>query len=98
MQDQKSSMIILDSQEFHKVIKNAIESTLVSIKENASLSTSTPNDLLSTEQLAQKLQVSDQTINRWRKKNRIPFVKIGKSFRFDLEQVLQVLTTKNGGK
>lgn len=91
------NMIILDSLEFHNVIKKAVHTSLLEIKllpQHKEVNST----FLNTEQLAQKLQVSDQTINRWRKKNRIPFVKIGKSFRYDVEEVLQVLSTKKVGK
>jgi excisionase family DNA binding protein len=54
-------------------------------------------ELLTTEELAERLSVSSQTVHRWRKKNRISYLKIGKSFRYDYLIVLHELKNKKGG-
>jgi excisionase family DNA binding protein len=47
--------------------------------------------LLTKRGLAPKLQISERTVSEWMKKGRIPFLKIGKTVRFDLADVLQKL-------
>jgi 5-methylcytosine-specific restriction protein A len=44
------------------------------------------NNLVSEKELAEILQLSRSTINRLRKQG-MPFIKIGKSVRYDLEAV-----------
>jgi excisionase family DNA binding protein len=44
------------------------------------------NEYLTTEELAEKLKVTRQSIWHWRKKG-LPALKIGRAVRFDLEAV-----------
>ena len=56
-------------------------------------------NLLSTTQLAEKLNVHYMTVLRMVKAERIPFIKVGKTeFRFDLKKVMGALekTTLEG--
>lgn len=52
-------------------------------------------ELLTTIELAEVLNISRQTIFRWRKEG-MPFYKISKSVRFDLEEIREWLQTKKG--
>ena len=47
--------------------------------------------LLSKRGLAPRLQISVRTVDEWIRKGRIPFLKIGKSVRFRLTDVLEKL-------
>ena len=47
--------------------------------------------LLNKRGLAPKLQISTRTLDDWMRKGRIPFLKVGKSVRFRLADVLQKL-------
>jgi excisionase family DNA binding protein len=47
--------------------------------------------LLSKRGLAPKLQISTRTLDDWMRKGRIPFLKVGKTVRFRLADVLQKL-------
>lgn len=40
---------------------------------------------------AEYLSVSPQTLKRWREKGKIPFIKIGASIRYDLDEVIKAL-------
>ena len=51
--------------------------------------------LLTTIELSQVLNVSRQSIYKWRKDG-MPFYKIGKAVRFDLEEIKEWLQTKKG--
>lgn len=51
-------------------------------------------NLLTTKQLAEKLQVAEITITKWREKD-LPFVKIGRSVRFDEKQVSEWIAKQN---
>jgi excisionase family DNA binding protein len=47
--------------------------------------------LLSKRGLAPKLQISTRTLDDWMRKGRIPFLKVGKTVRFRLADVLEKL-------
>jgi excisionase family DNA binding protein len=49
------------------------------------------NALLDTVQLAAFLGVHEMTVRRWVMKRKIPFVKVGRSVRFEKERVLERL-------
>jgi excisionase family DNA binding protein len=49
--------------------------------------------LLSKRGLAPKLQISTRTLDDWMQKGRIPFLKVGKTVRFRLADVLEKLST-----
>ncbi|MDN3657952.1 helix-turn-helix domain-containing protein [Ferruginibacter paludis] len=46
---------------------------------------------ISQKELSEFLKVTPQTIIRWRKKKRIPFMTIGSAVRFDLKAVVEAL-------
>lgn len=48
-------------------------------------------ELLTTAELMAKLKVSEITIYSWRKAKTIPFIKIGRQFRYRLPEVLEAL-------
>ena len=47
--------------------------------------------LLTKRGLAPKLQISTRTLDDWMRRGRIPFLKIGHSVRFKLDDVLEKL-------
>ena len=47
--------------------------------------------LLRKRELAEKLAISKRTLDVWMQKGRIPFLKIGRSVRFRLSDVMQRL-------
>lgn len=51
-------------------------------------------NILDTDQLMAKLGVTRQTLSKWRKENRIPFIQVGHVVRYDLDKVLEVLENK----
>jgi excisionase family DNA binding protein len=62
-----------------------------------SISESAANDrasvgLLRKRELAEKLSISERTLCVWMSKGRIPFLKVGRSVRFRLPDVLAKLT------
>jgi excisionase family DNA binding protein len=48
------------------------------------------SNLLTTKQLAEKLQVAEITIHKWREKG-LPFLKLGRAVRFNLDDVMEWL-------
>ena len=61
-----------------------------------SISESVTNDrasdgLLRKRELAEKLAISKRTLDVWMQKGRIPFLKVGRSVRFRLTDVLEKL-------
>jgi excisionase family DNA binding protein len=49
--------------------------------------------LLRKRELAEKLAISKRTLDVWMAKGRIPFLKVGRSVRFRLSDVLEKLQT-----
>ena len=49
--------------------------------------------LLRKQELAEKLAISKRTLDIWMQKGRIPFLKVGRSVRFRLPDVLEKLQT-----
>ena len=49
--------------------------------------------LLRKKELAQQLAISKRTLDVWMQKGRIPFLKVGRSVRFRLSDVLEKLNT-----
>jgi excisionase family DNA binding protein len=48
--------------------------------------------LLRKRELAQQLAISKRTLDAWMQKGRIPFLKVGRSVRFRLSDVLEKLS------
>ena len=53
---------------------------------------------ITTKELCKYLKISSVTCIRWRKKGKIPFMKIGGSIRYDKAAVLAAIESSNGGK
>lgn len=49
---------------------------------------------ITTEELSQRLQVTRQTLNNWRKQG-LPFIKIGRAVRFDMDEVNKWIEEQN---
>ena len=48
-------------------------------------------DIITGEQLCKKLDVTIQTLIRWRHKGKIPYMQIGSAIRYDLNKVLEAI-------
>lgn len=48
-------------------------------------------EIISDKTLCERLEVTRQTIGRWRKQNRIPFIQIGSVIRYDFNKVVEAL-------
>lgn len=46
-------------------------------------------NLLTTKEIADKLKVAEITIHKWRAENGMPFLRIGRSVRFDEQKVIE---------
>jgi hypothetical protein len=53
------------------------------------------NELLNKNQIKEKLNISIGKLNGMMRKNEIPFIKIGKCVRFDLENVVKTIIRKS---
>jgi excisionase family DNA binding protein len=51
------------------------------------------DSLLTKKELAPHLRVGPRTVDEWMRKKRVPFLKIGKTVRFRLSDVLEKLNT-----
>ena len=73
-----------------------IENILLDMQRNNSQSKNITEDhsttsLIDTKELCAFLKVTEQTIIRWKKKKKIPFIKVGTSFRFIKKDVIKSL-------
>lgn len=53
---------------------------------------------VNTKELCKFLSISEATCIRWRKKNRIPYLKIGGSIRYEIKSVVEALEVAGGAK
>ena len=49
------------------------------------------NKFIDTQQLLKVLAISPATLNRYKKRGLIPFIKLGNVHRYDLEKVIKAL-------
>jgi|JI6StandDraft_1071083.scaffolds.fasta_scaffold110499_2 hypothetical protein len=54
-------------------------------------------EIIDGKELIKRLNISEPTLIRWRKKSKIPFLQLGTSLRYDWRKVLNSLEHKNGG-
>jgi excisionase family DNA binding protein len=59
------------------------------VREELARSGNGAGNLLTAEQLAEKLQVDESTVYRWVKEKRIPYYESGRFVRFNLKEVLE---------
>jgi len=57
-------------------------------------------EIITGEELCKKLDVTIQTLIRWRQKGRVPYMQLGSSIRYDLIKVLDAIEVnkKKGAK
>lgn len=53
-----------------------------------------PNKPVNTKELCAYLGITPQTLIRWKKKRKIPYMNIGSAVRFDLSKVIAALEKK----
>ena len=53
-------------------------------------------ELVNAAQLAERIHVSLRTVADWKSRRLIPFVKVGKSVRFNPARVIEVLESNHG--
>ncbi len=61
------------------------------IKDDTATAESAADGLLTKSELAPKLRISNRTLDVWMRNGRIPFLKLGKSVRFRLADVIEKL-------
>lgn len=57
-----------------------------------------PPRIVDGEALEKELGITRQTLARWRKTNRIPYIQVGAVIRYDLNKVIGALEKKKGGR
>lgn len=58
-----------------------------------------PTDLLTAEELADRLRIRPDTVRTWSRRGLIPKVQLSrKVIRFDLKAVVDAMATRHGGK
>jgi hypothetical protein len=48
-------------------------------------------DIMTGEQVCEKLDITIQTLIKWRQKGKVPFLKIGSAVRYDFNKVVSAL-------
>lgn len=49
------------------------------------------SELLTAKQLAEKLQTDPETIRRWARERKIPYIRVGREYRFEYNEVIETL-------
>ena len=57
-------------------------------------------EIITGDKLCQRLDITIQTLIRWRQKGKIPFMQIGSAIRYDLNKVIEAIEVgkKKGAK
>lgn len=79
-------------------IQDQLDRLLLAVLSTEHQSTLLPGKPITTKELCKFLNISTTTCIRWRKKGRIPFLRIGGSVRYDRNAVITALESKNGGR
>ncbi len=53
-------------------------------------------DLINSRELSQKLGISAPTLFRWRKKGKIPYLRVGESIKYNLVDVIKAIEVRRG--
>jgi excisionase family DNA binding protein len=53
-------------------------------------------DLINSRELSQKLGISAPTLFRWRKKGKIPYLRLGESIKYNLADVIKAIEVRRG--
>ncbi|HTN00201.1 MAG TPA: hypothetical protein VL088_15700 [Pedobacter sp.] len=53
--------------------------------------TSPKTEIISGETLCKRLEITRQTLGRWRVQKRIPFIEVGRVIRYDFPKVVEAL-------
>lgn len=83
----------------HEELQNTINDAVLEAYKSLSLNIIQKDEveIIDGKQLMKRLNISEPTLIRWRKKSKIPFLQIGTSIRYDWFKVLIALETKKGG-
>jgi hypothetical protein len=57
-----------------------------------------PPEIINSEELARRLDISEPTVINWRRKKKIPFIKVDGVIRYNWPRVVEQLETKSTGK
>ena len=85
---------ITTPEDLQDAISSAVNKAFLTISLNAGRSPER-KEIIDTKELCTRLNITEPTVIRWRKKGRIPFLQIGSSIRFDFGAVVSAL---EGGK
>ena len=53
-------------------------------------------NLINSKELSQKLGISAPTLFRWRKKGKIPYLRVGESIKYNLADVIKAIEVRRG--
>ena len=79
--------VLCTTEELADIIRQVLREEKPSIQAAANI-----EEIIDTKQLCKKLNITEPTIIRWRKKGKIPFLLIGDSIRYDWHAVLKAIT------
>ena len=84
--------IITTNEAFKSLMLEALEFAVNSIPQKEPTKEA---QIITGEDLCKKLDVTIQTLIRWRQKGKIPYLQIGSSIRYDLNKVIEALEVGN---
>jgi|GEM_PF-772985 len=84
--------IITDQKEFEEIALRMVQMAID--KMPSQIETPKP-DIRTGDQVCESLSISSQTLAIWRKKGKIPYIKIGSAIRYDFNKVISALEVIN---
>jgi hypothetical protein len=84
--------IITEREDFEKI---AMQMVQMAIDKMPAQTSELKPDIRTGEQVCEGLSISLQTLMLWRKKGKIPYLKIGSSIRYDYNKVIAALEVVN---
>lgn len=84
---------ITTPQELQAVIDSAIQKAFTELPTNAANGSKKP-EIIDTAELCKRLNISEPTVIRWRKKGKIPYLSIGAAIRYDYIKVIEAIDGK----
>ena len=82
-------IIVTSRQDLEAIVNKVFQDNLQQL--SLSISSEQPAEIINTEELCKKLRITEPTVIRYRKRNKIPFLQLGASIRYNWPEVLKAL-------
>lgn len=88
--------LITTQEELQRTIDQAVQRAFSKVAADQ-LGAHTLEEIIDSKTLMQRLDISEPTLQRWRDKNRIPYIQEDSVIRYNWPKVLEALEKRKGG-